>query len=52
MRALFDFCVGTFGGVHLLINNASGPFRPGEEVESGPLTVQTELVGTRADALV
>jgi NAD(P)-dependent dehydrogenase (short-subunit alcohol dehydrogenase family) len=46
VRALLDFCVGTFGAIHLLINNASGPFRPGEEVESWAVTVQTELVGT------
>jgi 3-oxoacyl-[acyl-carrier protein] reductase len=43
VRDLVAFAERTFGGLTLLVNNASGPFRP-NEVEYWADTVQTELV--------
>jgi NAD(P)-dependent dehydrogenase (short-subunit alcohol dehydrogenase family) len=44
VRDLVAFAERTFGGLTLLVNNASGPFRP-NEVEYWADTVQTELIG-------
>src|SRR5260370_28074048 len=44
MGGLGNFAEQTFGGLTLLVNNASGPFRP-NEVDYWADTVQTELVG-------
>jgi NAD(P)-dependent dehydrogenase (short-subunit alcohol dehydrogenase family) len=46
VRALIDFAVTTFGGVDILINNASAPYRPAEPLDwwFEPLTV--DLLGT------
>jgi NAD(P)-dependent dehydrogenase (short-subunit alcohol dehydrogenase family) len=46
MRALIEFAEKTFGGLDVLVNNASGPFRPDEPLEHWVDTVQTDLVGT------
>ena len=46
VRELLEFSVATFGGIRLLVNNACGPFRPGEQAEYWASTVQTELLGT------
>jgi NAD(P)-dependent dehydrogenase (short-subunit alcohol dehydrogenase family) len=43
VRDLVAFAERTFGGLTLLVNNASGPFRP-NEVDYWADTVQTELV--------
>jgi NAD(P)-dependent dehydrogenase (short-subunit alcohol dehydrogenase family) len=46
VRELMQFSVRTFGSLDVLVNDASGPFRPGEETEHWASTVQTDLVGT------
>lgn len=47
VRGLVDFAVKIFGGLHVLINNASGPeFRPDAPLESWKEIVQIELLGT------
>jgi len=44
---LLEYCVGIFGGVEILVNNASGPeFRPDEPLEQWKAIVETELLGT------
>jgi NAD(P)-dependent dehydrogenase (short-subunit alcohol dehydrogenase family) len=45
VRDLVAFAEQTFGSVATLVNNASGPFRPGLEMEYWAETVQTELLG-------
>lgn len=47
VRELIAFAEKTFGGLHVLVNNASGPeFRPDVPLEFWAATVQTELLGT------
>jgi NAD(P)-dependent dehydrogenase (short-subunit alcohol dehydrogenase family) len=46
VRALVAFAEKTFGGLHILINNASAPFRPGEPLDHWSDTVHTDLFGT------
>jgi NAD(P)-dependent dehydrogenase (short-subunit alcohol dehydrogenase family) len=46
VRALVAFAEKTFGALHILINNASAPFRPGEPLDHWSDTVQTDLFGT------
>jgi NAD(P)-dependent dehydrogenase (short-subunit alcohol dehydrogenase family) len=45
VRELMAFTERTFGGVTVMVNNASAPFRPGEPLEHWADTVQTDLVG-------
>jgi NAD(P)-dependent dehydrogenase (short-subunit alcohol dehydrogenase family) len=45
VRDLVVFANDTFGDVTVLVNNASGPFRPGFEMEYWVETVNTEFVG-------
>jgi len=45
VRDLITFGERTFGGVTVLINNASAPYRPGEPLEHWADTVQTDLLG-------
>ncbi len=42
---LIAFGERTFGRVTVLVNNASGPFRPGDAMEHWADTVQTEFLG-------
>jgi 3-oxoacyl-[acyl-carrier protein] reductase len=42
---LIAFGEQTYGRVTVLVNNASGPFRPGDETEYWADTVQTEFLG-------
>ncbi len=44
MRALVAFAETTFGGLHVLINNASAP-RGGERLEDWAETLETDLLG-------
>jgi len=47
VRELIAFAEKTFGGLHVLVNNASGPeFRPDVPLEFWAATIQTELLGT------
>lgn len=47
VRELIAFAEKTFGGLHVLINNASGPeFRPDVPLELWDAIIQTELLGT------
>jgi NAD(P)-dependent dehydrogenase (short-subunit alcohol dehydrogenase family) len=46
VRGLIEFAEKTFGGLGVLVNNASAPFRPGEPLEHWVETVQTDLLGT------
>jgi NAD(P)-dependent dehydrogenase (short-subunit alcohol dehydrogenase family) len=46
VRDLIEFTEKTFGGLGVLVNNASGPFRPDEPLEHWVETVRTELFGT------
>jgi len=47
VRELIAFAEKTFGGLHILINNASGPeFRPDLPLELWDALIQTELLGT------
>jgi NAD(P)-dependent dehydrogenase (short-subunit alcohol dehydrogenase family) len=46
VRALVAFAGQAFGGLHILINNASAPFRPGEPLDHWSDTVHTDLFGT------
>jgi NAD(P)-dependent dehydrogenase (short-subunit alcohol dehydrogenase family) len=45
VRDLIAFGEETMGGVTVLVNNASAPFRPGEPLEHWADTVQTDLLG-------
>jgi NAD(P)-dependent dehydrogenase (short-subunit alcohol dehydrogenase family) len=45
VRDLMAFGERTFGRVTVLVNNASGPFRPGDGTEHWADTVQTEFIG-------
>ncbi len=45
-RELIAFAESTFGALHILINNASAPFRPGEPLDHWMDTLQTDLLGT------
>lgn len=42
---LVAFAEDTFGALSVLVNNASGPFRPGFEMEHWLETAQTEFIG-------
>ncbi|HEY6249833.1 MAG TPA: SDR family oxidoreductase [Candidatus Angelobacter sp.] len=47
VRDLIAFAEKTFGGLHILVNNASGPeFRPDVPLEFWAAIIQTELLGT------
>jgi NAD(P)-dependent dehydrogenase (short-subunit alcohol dehydrogenase family) len=46
VRGLIDFAEKTFGGLHILVNTASAPFRPGDPLEHWSETVQTDFLGT------
>jgi NAD(P)-dependent dehydrogenase (short-subunit alcohol dehydrogenase family) len=46
VRELIACAERTFGRLDVLVNNASGPFRPGEPLEHWADTIQTELLGT------
>jgi len=46
IAALFAFAERTYGRLDVLVNNASGPFRPDAPLEYWVDTVQTELLGT------
>jgi len=46
VRELVAFAEKTFGALHILVNNASAPFRPGEPLDHWQDTVQTDLLGT------
>jgi len=45
VRDLVAFAVETFGGLGILVNNASGPFRPGFDLQYFVETAQTEFIG-------
>ena len=45
VKELIAFGERTFGGVSVMVNNASAPFRPAEPLEHWIDTVQTDLVG-------
>jgi len=45
VRDLIAFGERTFGGVTVLVNNASGPYRPDKPLEHWDDTVQTDLLG-------
>jgi NAD(P)-dependent dehydrogenase (short-subunit alcohol dehydrogenase family) len=45
VRGLIEFAE-TFGGLGVLVNNASAPFRPDQPLEHWVDTLQTDLVGT------
>jgi NAD(P)-dependent dehydrogenase (short-subunit alcohol dehydrogenase family) len=46
IRTLIEFAEKTFGGLAVLVNNASAPFRATEPLEHWADTVQTDLFGT------
>jgi len=46
VSGLVEFAEQTFGGLGVLVNNASAPFRPDEPLDHWVDTVQTDLVGT------
>jgi NAD(P)-dependent dehydrogenase (short-subunit alcohol dehydrogenase family) len=46
VRSLIVFAEKTFGGLSVLVNNASAPPHPGEELENWVDSVQTDLLGT------
>jgi meso-butanediol dehydrogenase/(S,S)-butanediol dehydrogenase/diacetyl reductase len=46
VRTLIEFAVRTFGGLSVLVNNASAPPQPGESLEHWVESVQTDLLGT------
>src|SRR5262245_22475960 len=45
IHALLEFADKRFGGVHILVNNASAPFRPREPLEHWSEIVETDLLG-------
>ncbi len=45
VRAMFEFAERRFGGVDILVNNASAPFRPGAPVETWLDTLNIDLSG-------
>jgi NAD(P)-dependent dehydrogenase (short-subunit alcohol dehydrogenase family) len=45
VRELMAFAERTFGGLSVLVNNASAPFRPDEPLEHWADIVQTDLLG-------
>lgn len=45
VRAMFEFAERRFGGVDILVNNASAPFRPGAPVETWLDTLTVDLNG-------
>src|SRR6476646_12113376 len=46
VRELVAFAERTFGALHVLVNNASAPFRPGEPLDHWEDTLTTDLLGT------
>src|SRR6476646_2628832 len=46
VRRLIAFAEATFGRLDVLVNNASGPFRPDAPLDYWSDTVETELIGT------
>jgi NAD(P)-dependent dehydrogenase (short-subunit alcohol dehydrogenase family) len=46
VRKLIAFAEREFGGLEILVNNASAPFHPDEPLEHWSETVQTDLLGT------
>jgi NAD(P)-dependent dehydrogenase (short-subunit alcohol dehydrogenase family) len=45
VQALVAFAESTFGGLDILINNASGPYRPGAPPEDWLSTIHIDLLG-------
>jgi NAD(P)-dependent dehydrogenase (short-subunit alcohol dehydrogenase family) len=45
VRALLDFAAETFGGLDILINNASAPYRPDQPLDWWFEPVQVDLLG-------
>ena len=45
IRALLRLAEQRFGGIHVLVNNASAAFRPGEPLEHWSEIVETDLLG-------
>ena len=45
-RQLIEFAVATFGGLSVLVNNASSPFPDAEGVAGWRRSIQTDLLGT------
>src|SRR5258706_3561199 len=46
VRGLIEFAEKTFGGLNVLLNNASAPFRPDEPLQNWTDTVHADLLGT------
>jgi len=46
VRSLIEFAERNFGGLDVLVNNASAQFRPDEPLEHWADTLQTDLLGT------
>ena len=45
VRGLIEFAERKFGGVHVVVNNASAPYTPGEALDNWDDTVRTDLLG-------
>jgi NAD(P)-dependent dehydrogenase (short-subunit alcohol dehydrogenase family) len=45
VEALMAFARASFGGLDVLVNNASAPYRPGAPLEHWPEIVETDLLG-------
>ncbi len=45
MRALITFAEATFGGLDILVNNVSAPYRPSAPLEHWEETVRVDLLG-------
>src|SRR6185437_5384881 len=45
VRVLVEHAERTYGGLDILVNNASAPYRPGEPLEGWRDTVETDLLG-------
>ena len=45
VRALIGFAEATFGGLDILINNVSAPYRPGAPLEHWEETIRVDLLG-------
>ena len=45
VRDLIEFAEKRFGGLQVLVNNASAPFRPGQPLEHWTEIIETDLLG-------
>src|ERR1700730_9435739 len=45
VHALIEFAEKRFGGLRVMVNNASAPFRPGQPLEHWTEIIQTDLLG-------